>query len=702
MLSPQNFRQSEHGSYSVLGEIKLLAKDADPVRSKEALQYLRPLRPAVNEFLEYSTEVLQFSLAQDWEIKKYSKLAAEQFFAASMHRIGSNLRECLLEMNSSWESSLLQDLSELAAQEHQLFLPWKRTQTHGMGWGVYLLQVEHTYQLSLVPMMCPSGSASLAEESLSMEVGSVRRAMRQLFLRTQQQESRFRYFVRHLPGAHFTQDADLRFTMINSALENLMGGSCAARLQQPGEWLNWVHPSDRDEVLRNLKRCEGANLPISYRFRILIPGSDRVVHLMELRIPVRGIDGELSGFEGLWLDLTREELAQQRLQHAEWKQSLAQVSGSLSHDFNNLLGGLCGMSELVLSSIDESDSNHELITIINNAAQQAKDLIGRIIKLNREERGQVGLHDLCEILRQQQELVRIVLPKDATLELDFPADEMPVRVDPVAIRRIVLNFATNARDVLEQKGAVRMAVKRVELSQYDRSHLISAHCPSHGPAVEFVFKDNGCGIDSELIGRIFGAYFSTKGCSSDSGSGLGLYCLTQFARENGFDYGVRSRLGEGTEMVLLLPLAFNLEGEEMMVDVPGNIALDLREQVSVALYGSENTAVNGVLAALEKRGVGVRLLASEAELFAWLEQGGTAHRALLMSFAYDERATASDLCELMDLNGEGLLPILSLQGLDPDLFSHLIGSKFDSLLMANSEPSACVSQIIDHLLSASV
>jgi len=85
---------------------------------------------------------------------------------------------------------------------------------------------------------------------------------------------------------------------------------------------------------------------------------------MELRMPVRGIDGSLVGFEGLWLDLTHEQIGQQRLLHSAWRDSLAQISGSLSHDFNHILAGLVSLSEMLLMDLDETDDLYKVASLI--------------------------------------------------------------------------------------------------------------------------------------------------------------------------------------------------------------------------------------------------------------------------------------------------------------------------------------------------
>lgn len=656
--------------------------------------------------LRFSMETLQFAIREDWQIVSFSKEAKEQFFESLDSDQGEgarslNLRALLIQTEPAWAKMLQHEVCAVLKAD-RIFLPWDvERQRLGMGWSIYCLECGPAlYSVTLVPVMCPGGQATLAEHSLSLDGAHLQEGLRELFLRTQQQESRFQYFVRHLPGAHFKQDPQCRFTLINSDLEELMGGQSVRDLAAGSEWLDWIHPSDRAEVSANLARCHEANLPTSCRFRLLLPDGDRVLHLMELRIPVRGIDGRLGGFEGLWLDLTREELAQEQLQHSAWKDSLAQISGSLSHDFNNLLAGLVSLSELLLMDLEESDELYQTASLIKSTTDQATELSGRIIALNREERGRPGLQDLSALVSEQIDLLKILLPQNVTLELQGADEEYPVRVDPVSMRRILVNFAVNARDVLDRKGQVTLKMRTVDLAAYDASCLVSSECERSGPGVEFVFQDDGPGIPPEIVGRIFGAYFSTKDGTTSSGSGLGLYCLTQFARDNHFDYGVRTQVGEGTEMVLLFPLVDDVSDADLGVDDDTDLAVCF-ERPPVALYGSANAATNAVVAGLCRRGVEVETFDAISDLQSWLAACGDEPRTVLIAFAYHDQSKVRATCEALELRSAHLQSILSLQGLNPVHFSDLIGAPFDQLLMSNAQPSDCVNAIIAHLSAVS-
>ncbi|MCZ6671921.1 MAG: ATP-binding protein [Verrucomicrobia bacterium] len=652
-------------------------------------------KPAIGleDFLRYSTQVLQFTLDSDWTILGYNREAGEQFSFCATKLRGSCLRGIIIGLNGAW-AELIPESLENRSNSDNIFLPWDSVENHGLGWNLQFLAHEQTHFLSLVPMMAPEVSPSLSEEQLSLDAGSLQKTLQHLLLRTQQQEMRFRYFVRHLPGAHFTQDKDLDFSLLNDPLETLLGNIVIGYLRKGMHWRDWVHPSDVEEMDKNLELCRKGCVPVASRFRLLLPDDDRILYLMELRMPVRGLDGKLAGYEGLWLDLTRESIAERRLQQASWKESLAEISGSLSHDFNNVLGGLCGLSDLVYETVSPDNEHYDSLKIIRDKSREAVGLIQRIIALNREDWGQIELHNLAKIIEDQQELIRIILPKDAKLEMALPSEEVPVRLDAVALRRILINFTLNARDAIGYKGRVDLIAKVVNLDSYDRSFLFSTHCPTRGQGVEVIFKDDGCGIDPAIIHRIFDPYFSTK--ESTHYSGLGLYSLTQFARENKFDFGVRSQLGKGTEMILLIPVEEFSEVDYDDATTTSNTNSEELKSGHVAIFGKSSSYLQPIVDMLEHNNFTTDFLEEEEAVESWLENGRDEPRVLISVMSQSARLSRQ-LCSRLSFDQKNLLSLLVLKGLNPDHFSDFIGKTFDECYTSSSEPSQCFRRIIDFL-----
>lgn len=106
-----------------------------------------------------------------------------------------------------------------------------------------------------------------------------------------------------------------------------------------------------------------------------------------------------------------------------------------------------------------------------------------------------------------------------------------ILADKTMIEQVLINLLKNAIQAFDEQTD-----KRIELSAFSNEK---------GRAVISV-KDNGAGIDSEALEKIFIPFFSTK----KTGSGIGLSLSKQIMRQHEGNITVKSTLGEGTEFLL--------------------------------------------------------------------------------------------------------------------------------------------------------
>lgn len=524
--------------------------------SHEAKTYLDGDNSERNDFHNenFNLETLHFVVDSGLGVLNCSE-SVQRLFRVELDAIlGANFRDFLVDIHSDWRTKLPDYSNEILKGGYHL--PWASFEQENVGWNVSSVAIDpdakDVFAIVFVPGPAPEMLSHATEEGITR---SMAQSLQKLFHRVQQSDARFHAFMRLLPGVAFIQNPDLAFSYKGSELQSLLGDEDFQSLERVS-WIDWIHPDDGVAFKVFIQRFEQARKPMSIRFRLVLPSASKTLHLMEIRYPVRSVDGNISGYEGLWLDLTPQELAEKRMQEAAWKESLNEVSSSLTHDFNNILTGIINLADLMRPEYNREQPAGVLsnMDILWESAKRAKDIVQRIVSLNRTQSGTVELVDLKELLQHEYELIRIVLPRDIKLTMDLAEADMPVRIDKVVLCRMLLNFATNARDAIEGKGQVIVGLRRVDFASYNRDDLFSSICPVEGDGVELVFTDSGHGIEAQNLDRIFCPYFSTKVGNRNSGSGLGLSSISRYAKENGFDFGVRSTVGEGTEMILLIPV----------------------------------------------------------------------------------------------------------------------------------------------------
>ena len=123
---------------------------------------------------------------------------------------------------------------------------------------------------------------------------------------------------------------------------------------------------------------------------------------------------------------------------------------------------------------------------------------------------------------------------DPRIEVRLEVDGAPTRfwADRALLRQALSNLISNAEQAMPGGGVVTVRARRTD------------------DGVDIGVADEGIGIAPELQPRVFDLYFTTK----EGGSGIGLSVVRQVAQLHGGRVAMRSAPGEGTEILLQLPI----------------------------------------------------------------------------------------------------------------------------------------------------
>lgn len=358
-------------------------------------------------------------------------------------------------------------------------------------------------------------------------------------------------YLKYFPGAFFFQNPDLSLSYISESVHQIFENCDIAQLKQ--NFLQLLYHQDRFELIQHLKHGPNPEGILQLKYRLKHPNQDTIAYILDIRSPRYHSKGYLLGYEGIWINCSRQAIAETQLSASSWREHLALLTSGLIHDFSNVITGIYSLSELYHSILDPKHSMFEGLGQIKKNALEAQKLIRRIIELNRESSGKSSYHSLEKLIQDQLDLFRILLPQHIELETLFTGEDIPVYIDDVGFRQVCLNLAMNARDAIIKKGKVRIQTRLVGaqepifLGAYGGSRL----APKKG--VEILFQDTGGGIAPEHLHCLFQPFFSTK--DTYKGAGLGLYNMQVFIQDAGGLLGVKSELRRGTSFFIYLPLA---------------------------------------------------------------------------------------------------------------------------------------------------
>lgn len=269
--------------------------------------------------------------------------------------------------------------------------------------------------------------------------------------------------------------------------------------------------------------------------------------------PVYDEHGNLVYFFASQLDVSRRRDAESALSRSQRMEALGQLTGGISHDFNNLLQVISGHLDILRMNLERDEINTALakksVQTARNAVSKAATLTQQLLAFSRKQHLEGRQINLNAAVKGIAELVHETLGNGIAVQTIL-APELPnCRVDPSQLEMSLLNILVNARDALPEGGKVVIETKTVNVTP-DDVHAFAGLRPGKYAAVSVT--DNGTGIPAEIIGRVMDPFFTTK--EEGKGTGLGLSMVYGFAKQSGGQASIYSEVGQGTTVRLYFPV----------------------------------------------------------------------------------------------------------------------------------------------------
>ncbi len=250
-------------------------------------------------------------------------------------------------------------------------------------------------------------------------------------------------------------------------------------------------------------------------------------------------------------DITERKQLQTQLQQAQKMEAIGTLAGGIAHDFNNILAAILGYSELALLDVAEQNPAHMNLQEAIKASHRGKDLVKRILAFSRQDEQRTKALDLSLVVAETLKMVRALIPASIELQDRLDGEVGTVEADPTQLHQVILNLCTNAAHAIgEAGGRITVDLARRELAD-DAQRVHSELNPGHYACL--TVTDSGVGIPSDLLGKIFEPYFTTK--DSGQGTGIGLAVAHGIIKNHGGVITAASQLGRGSTFRVYLPVA---------------------------------------------------------------------------------------------------------------------------------------------------
>lgn len=281
-----------------------------------------------------------------------------------------------------------------------------------------------------------------------------------------------------------------------------------------------------------------------------LASGDSAIRCYSLRIsPTFDRRGKADLFIGVLSDITDLRLREAQLFQSQKLESLGQLAGGIAHDFNNVLSIIDGYARISSRAVDKESPVEANLQKIIKAVERGASLTRQLLTFGRHKIVVESVVDICQLLQDQDTMLRPLLGASYDLSVDVPDKPLFVECAADEIGQIVMNLVINGRDAMEEGGRIAIDARALTDS------MLPAFIPESEHEKTFVclsVTDSGTGMPEEVVKKIFDPFFTTKGAGK--GTGLGLSIVYGMVRNMKGYIGVDSKQGAGTTMSIYLPL----------------------------------------------------------------------------------------------------------------------------------------------------
>jgi len=258
------------------------------------------------------------------------------------------------------------------------------------------------------------------------------------------------------------------------------------------------------------------------------------------------------------LDVTDRKKADEQLQqfqhqllHLQKLESLGVMAGGMAHDFNNILAGILGYCDLAARQLSNPNSVASSIAEIKKAAIRASRLTAQMLDYTGQGRFATEKIHLEQIVEEIRPILDASMQGRSLVQC-FYADGLPaIEADPAQMRQMTRGLLVNAIEALGEKpGAITLRVDIAECIGNQRLINDRGEGLPEGRYVCLEVRDTGCGMEPEVMKRMYEPFFTTK----FTGRGLGLAAVQGIVNSHRGAIHAESTPGKGSTFRIYLPV----------------------------------------------------------------------------------------------------------------------------------------------------
>ena len=246
--------------------------------------------------------------------------------------------------------------------------------------------------------------------------------------------------------------------------------------------------------------------------------------------PVYDAEGNVTSAVNLFRDISREK---------EIDRMKTDIIRSVSHEFRTPLSAIVGMTEMILDGDMEDIKARKYLNTILSEGLRLSSMVSDLLSIARIESGKERLKSGPIVINEMLKTViesfaSIIDRKNAKVELDVGLDEI-FTGDEEKLRQVLMNFLDNSLTFSDEGCKINITARKKD------------------DELEISISDNGWGIPEEDMPHLAERFYRGKHGERIKGTGLGLSLCNEIVKMHKGKMGIKSKLGEGTEITITFP-----------------------------------------------------------------------------------------------------------------------------------------------------
>lgn len=267
-------------------------------------------------------------------------------------------------------------------------------------------------------------------------------------------------------------------------------------------------------------------------------------------------------------DITKRRSLQELLVRSEKLATTGEIAAVIAHEIRNSLTSVRMILQLIARDFSETDTDTESVEVALDSINRMEKIVDNLLQLSRPTPLHKSSTNITSIIKRSVEFAQHqIRNKDIKIQLSLTHEPLLINIDKDRFHEAFINLLLNSFQAIHKTGIVTISTSTsvIDKNLYDFGEVIIEDLHENkkeaqldikevvlkkgSRVLKIEFTDNGCGIEKDILNRIFDPFYTTK----TDGTGLGLSFVKRVVNQHSGLVLADSQLQAGSKFTILLP-----------------------------------------------------------------------------------------------------------------------------------------------------